>query len=406
MKQNACASALDGLLMWGSFETIPTDCDYILDTRHNDEMPYDEVPEGSYHVESFPIRFSMEPEFNDLWEAFESDVVDVVKEGRKLYILDTDGTERAAMIAWYVFTKIRAYRKESCHPEDTLSDFQPFYLAWENRPKQWINTRVPRFARQVMWGMWKLMGCSWESFCLRYGGSMKKGKNGPMRLSGDVCCGEVIHRSISERYRVVRKPDYVPIHIRAVGGLGEIWPDLKPEFITNIKYRFQHINDSIAIQDASTLQHLWRSLFVYNDRHLDADGKPNAQFFLDQDMISRHTGDDSYTYHIWENFPDGVWWFGVVIPYETALVYIFSPLYAYFVEKTKRYVELKDLVTRGINVMLLDFDAFAFEEHGFTYHEYTESQPKKWGISHILLGMLKNDRPWHDEDVILSLVVK
>jgi hypothetical protein len=211
---------------------------------------------------------------------------------------------------------------------------------------------------------------------------------------------------VSERYRTLRKPDYQPIHIKGVGGLGEIWNDLKPEFITNITYRFQHINDSIAIQNASTLQHLWRSLFVYKDKHLDAEGKPNAQFFLDQDVISRHTNGPYYTFHLWENFPDGIWWFGTVIPYETALMYIWSPLYAYFVGKTQRYLDLKDLLTQGINLLLLDFDAFAFEEHGFTYAQYVETQPRKWTEAHVLLGMLRNERPWDDPDIINSLLAK
>lgn len=381
--------------MWGSLDTFPSQCDYVLDTRHEDEEPYEAIPEGNYHVENYQIRPFMEPEFSDHWDETGRAIVNVVKEGKKLFILDSDGTERSAMIAWFVFTKI-----QNCHPEDAFVDFQKEYLKWEDRPNKWIQTQVPRCARQVMWAMWKLLDVSFDSFSNSYGKNVKRGKNRALRVNGDISCGELIHRLVSMNYHVLRKKGYNSIQIVSAGGHGENWGELRDDKLINIQYRFQHIADSIAIQDASTFHHLWRSLFVYNDKHLDENGKPNAQFFIDQDVISRWTASDIYSHHIYENFPDGIWWFGEIFPYDYAKVYIWSPIYAFLVEQTSAYRELKNLMVSGINLLLLDYDGLAFDEHGFTYEQYVESVPSKWNHCHVLYGMLKNIRPWEDRDVL------
>ena len=400
MEMLRSASTLDGLVMWGGFDTLPEECEYIMDTRHPCEAPYTPVPEGNWEIELYPIRPQMEPEFDDSWNPVGRDIVTIVKDGKKIYIVDTDGTERAAMIAWYVYTKIK-----NCHPDDGFTDLQVDYLKWENRPKKWYNSKVPRCERQIMWCTWKLLDCSWEAFANNYGKPIKRGKKGALCITGSISCGEAIHQSLSTHYRSLRRRAFQTIHITGVGGTGENWTELKPENFRNITYNFQHIGDSIAVQNASTFIHLWKSLFVYNAKHLDSEGKLNAQFFIDQDMISRHTGNHEYSHHLYENYPDGVWWFGEIFPYNYALMYIWSPLYASFVEKTQRFSDLKNLVVRGIDVLLLDYDAVNFEELGYTYEQYVELCPVKWSVAHVLYGLLKNDRPW-DEAGIFNMFVR
>jgi hypothetical protein len=389
MEVQKSASTLDGLVMWGSVDTLPPQCDYILDTRHGNEGATVPVPEGEWEIELYPIRLGMEPEFEESWYPVGKELVSLVKNGKKIYIVDSDGTERAAMIAWFVYTKIK-----NCHPDDGLADIQIDYLKWVDRPRKWYNTRVPRFARQVMWCTWQLLDITWDAFTNIFGKTIKRGKKGPLRVNGGVCCGEAIHQSLSTHYRSLRKHGWQSIHITGVGGTGENWTELKPENFCNITYKFQHIGDSIAVQNGATLTHIWKSFFIYNERHLDSEGKPNSTFFIDQDTISRDGTGRLQTHHLYDNHPDGVWWFGEIFPYEYALVYIWSPLYAYFVEKTQRYDDLKNLVVRGIDVLLLDYDAACFEELGFTYAEYVDTCPRKWSVAHVLYGLLKNERPW------------
>lgn len=392
--QKTYANILDGKLKWGAFTDFTGDCDIVIDTRHEDEDSTHEIPSGPWEIHYFPIRPGMEPEDDDKWNAFGKEMMKELKAGKSILVLDSDGTERAPMLVWFFYTEYKGW-----HFNDCLEDIRAAYKSWPDRPQKWINLEVPRFARQLMWGSWKLDGISWFAFTRKYGNeTLIRPKKGVQRMHGDVACGEIIHPHVSRSYGHLRRKGFRSIPI-VNAGQAEDWSELHPQSLINIKYRFMHYNRSVSIQFAATFANLWYSFYVFKDRHLEPDGEtPNEFFFAEQERIStsltiEYEGRNPHIK------PDYIWWFGELLPYDDAHVIVFSSLYATLIVETPKFKELVFLKEVGHNLLLLDYFTPDFKELGYTYDDYIQTRPIKWRTAYVLYGLLTNQKPWFSEDI-------
>lgn len=415
------ASVLDGIVMFGAPIDCPQNIDIILDTRSEYDLPYDpinvenygrnKIKDGCIHPELilYPLWPGHEPNHAIRFENFMMDLDFRIGRGETIYIIDPDGTERAALLAWWFL-----HKNKQRTVEFSLVELNQAYQLRSNKPSKWSNVQVPRFTRQLVFGKWLLSGTSWTAFITKFD-IHKRGyadKKRALLVKGDVRVGCVIHPDVSSNYRDPMLNDYISVRMATDD---RTWHDLSASHLGPLDLRFVTMFGETIVERSHSLCNAFFSLMVF-DQHLKTTCPPQEHptrsdlvpnFFSNHQLIAGATASlKKHPLYVRRQphcvgcLPKYLYWQGELLPFKDAKLYIYSTMYYYLVKRTLVYRDLVTSINSGMNTFLLDYDAIDFHELGMTYETYMDQDDKPWTDAHILYGMLTNNMPWHQLDLV------
>jgi hypothetical protein len=402
-------SVLDGKLMFGDPYNCPDQVDIIVSTLSD----YDEKHEfdiDQSKLRKFPMRPGFEPEYFRLFEALLAELDEALMQGKRVYIFDPDGTERAVLIAWKTLVRNTRCRNRVC-----FGLINEAYQNRINKPIKFANSIVPRFFRQLEFGNIYPRG-GYKQFTKRtahekriYDRNAKESNfKRRKRTCGSIRLGVIVPREESDQYMDPFIRGYMTI--RLIETSNGVWHGLSAINLGPIELNFVTMFGSHISELSYCLNNAFFSLWVFPE-HLDGD-KPNADFFdLHARMVGalkpmkKHPLYMRKMPHHPGRLPKFLYWQGELIPFREAKIYIYSALYRHLVRKTRVFRDLENTLNSGANILLLDYDAVEFTELGMTYEEYMDDEKMPWTDAHILYGMLKNEMPWLIEDILDGAVI-
>lgn len=411
------ASLLEGKLMFGDPFNIPPHADIVVSTLSDYDKKYEfEVDEKK--LRKFPMRPGFEPEYLDLFEALMGDLDYELMQGKSIYILDPDGTERSALLAWRLLV-----RNTRCQISRAVELANEAYHKRKNKPLKWAKSTVPRFNRQMFFGTILFKGgylrASKRKLSKAKHNFVKDGrhvKNRKQKARGKVFTDSLVDRLDSEQFLDPTRKGC--ISVRLVETAYGVWHGLSALYLGPITLSFVSMYGVQMFETSYSLNNAFFSLWVF-DEHLVQEenpsvhsGKPNPDFFsLHAEIVGslkpmkRHPLYVRKTPYREGHLPKYIYWQGELIPFKYGKVYIYSALYRYLVSKTRVYRDLDNTLESGANVLILDYDATEFSELGMTYEEFMDDEEQPWTDAHILYGMLTNDMPWLIEDILDGMVL-
>jgi hypothetical protein len=386
---------LEGRIGFGDFSRCPSDFDIVIDTRCLDDEDDPRLDEDEVRVEYFAMMHRCEPEYLLRWHDFINPLIKECKNGKSIYVMDYDGTAQAPMVAVIIYSKVLNYNEN-----DALDDLNEAYLKCPSLDGRWRNIRVPRFYRMEHWAKWQMMGNDYDSYVTYASRKISTNRRArkDRRMLGDVKCSEVQIPEFTGELKEPRRFGYESVRISYNGGV-QGSSKLHPSDIKNVKYNIMDRDGHTHVQVATNLQNLWISLFVFEDIHLDGFGKITDKFFEDQIMISHSLLERNHHSNRNLDRSDYIWWFGELIPYNFAYVYIFSNIYAALVTSKKEYKLLEEKIREGTSLLLIDRGTPDFHELGYTYEEFMEREELEWGPALVIYGLLKKQTRWSLLDI-------
>ena len=422
------ASVLDGIVMFGAPTNCPQNIDIILDTRSEYDLPYDPINVENYKRNKkissenqdaqsksihpdlvlYPLWPGHEPNHAIRFENFMMDLDFRIGRGETIYITDPDGTERAALLAWWFL-----HKNEKRTPEFSLMKINEAYQLRSNKPAKWTNVQVPRFTRQLVFGKWLLSGTSWTAFITKFD-IRKRGnadRNRAILVKGDVRVGCVIHPDVSPNYRDPMLDNHIPVRLATDD---RTWHGLSAINLGPLDLCFVTMFGETIVERSHSLCNAFFSLMVF-DQHLKTSSSQEhptrsdlvPEFFSNHQLIAgatkaykKHPLYVRKQPHCAGCLPKYLYWQGELLPFKDAKLYIYSTMYYYLVKRTIVYRDLVTSINSGMDTFLLDYDAIDFHELGMTYETYMDQDDKPWTDAHILYGMLTNNMPWHQPDLV------
>lgn len=214
------------------------------------------------------------------------------------------------------------------------------------------------------------------------------------RVSGQVRVGDIPRTGEQVGYQPAGRLDFERVLL--VKSKEKDWHELAPEHVGPVYF---HVTDEMGqLQpcSATTMQHMWHGICVY-DFHLDENGEILPSYYTERDKIFHrhniHLHHPNVKYNVntykW-NEPKFVLWNGDRIPLRTAKIHIFGCIYSHLVQQMSVYKQLVKHRKEGANVLLVYYDGFDFEEHGYDFDSFVDLEEGPWSIAHILYALLLN----------------
>jgi hypothetical protein len=211
------------------------------------------------------------------------------------------------------------------------------------------------------------------------------------------------------------------IAIRLQPTPSQTWDDLSASNLGPLDLHFVTMFGETIVERSHSLCNAFFSLMVFNNHLKTTESASLSQehptrsdltsnFFSDHQLIVGAT--KSYKKHpLYVRrqphcagcLPKYLYWQGELLPFKEAKVYIYSTMYYYLVKRTNVYRDLVTSINSGMDSFILDYDAIDFHELGMTYETYMDQDDKPWTDAHILYGMLTNNMPWHQLDLVKNV---
>ena len=394
MEHHNYASVFGGQINFGPAESCPNNMDLIIDTRDIRDGIYTSMP--TEKTRCYPIWPYFEPELREVFEQFMCQIIELVKETKTVYIVDPDGTERSAMVAWYLLFNV-----SRISINDALSLVNMAYQKRSNKPIKWSNSVVPRFERQKVFCRYYLRDVDWRAFerSLKLTAYNATRQNSKRICKGDLRSGQIIADDISKEYCDPMIDKYEMV--RLIGD--ENWSVLS--FDNKVLIRFPELKyeGDRTNEFAYCFTNLFHGISVYREQ-LDDDGNVTEDFYSMRTAIFHLPNPLTRHPMSIKNLQTGEWepplfclWMGQRMAWREAKVNVISSLYENVVRPTFTFKKLTKKLDTGVNVLIGDHDGFDFKEHDLQYREYAKQDVGPWGASHILYGMLTNQLVWAQE---------
>jgi hypothetical protein len=139
-------------------------------------------------------------------------------------------------------------------------------------------------------------------------------------------------------------------------------------------------------------ENLWQYSKVYPE-HVGPSGEHTEAYF--------RWREDGYNRDRAERYPMGkgakplhLLWNGREYKYLEAREVLYIPVYTQLVLKTKSYAMLYNMVLRGDNIALRDFDGYNHIKMGMTFEQVVMSPKKSMGHAFIIYGLLTGELAW------------
>ncbi len=143
----------------------------------------------------------------------------------------------------------------------------------------------------------------------------------------------------------------------------------------------------LSAPPAVRFENLWQFSKVYEHQWDEILKKPNKYWHEWRD--SGYSNLRAYRYPMGKSrVPVCSWWDGVALDYIEARKQIYMPEYAKNVIKTDSYKKLLDLYAFGVDIVLLDYDAYDHEALGMTLIDVANNRERKMGHAFVLLMLL------------------
>jgi hypothetical protein len=411
------ASLLDGKLLFGDPYNIPEYVDIVVNTLSDYDKKYTfEVDEKK--VRRFPMRPGFEPEYLNLFEVLMGDLDSALVQGKSIYILDPDGTERSALLAWRLLVRNTRSQKQLI-----LNLVNEAYQKRTNKLVKLESVEVPRFSRQMSFG--QILPCGgYERYSKKrlirnkyYNmTNAPSNKNRRQRVKGKVRTNLLLPNTESNQYCDPFILDHMSVRLVQVAN--GVWHGLSAQHLGPIDLSFVSMYGIKTVERSYTLYNAFFSLWVFEEHlnkpeenHTILSEKPNTDFFLLHSQMvgslkpmKKHPLYERRTPYHKGHLPKYLYWQGELIPFKYGKVYIYSALYRLLVKKTRVFRDLENTIESGANVLLIDYDAVDFTELGMTYEEFIDDEEQPWTDAHILYGILHNHTPWLIEDILEGVV--
>ena len=143
----------------------------------------------------------------------------------------------------------------------------------------------------------------------------------------------------------------------------------------------------LSAPPAKRFENLWQFSKVYKS-HLREDGEPNRAWLEWHNLGIED--DKPHRYPMGKGaVPAYSYWNGEKLGYIEARKRIYAPEYAKNVEKSDSFKRLHELYSSGVNIILLDYDAYDHDALGMSLCEVIDEPKRKMGHACVLIMLLK-----------------
>lgn len=138
---------------------------------------------------------------------------------------------------------------------------------------------------------------------------------------------------------------------------------------------------------ANNLENLWQFSKVYKKHTMPIDGYPDASWYKWRDW--GYSQDRAYRYPMGKGaIPEYSLWDGEKLDYIQARKLIYAPEYAKNVVTTSSFRKLQALYETGIDITLLDYDAYDHTKLGMSLQDVINEPRRKMGHAFVLIMIL------------------
>ena len=169
------------------------------------------------------------------------------------------------------------------------------------------------------------------------------------------------------------------------------YKDLSPFYLGPYSW-LEHTWREHRVITCQKFENLWQYSKVY-PQHISPDGGINEAYYKWRyDGFSKMRAE---RYPMGKGAkPDHTLWKGVKYGYIEAREVLYIPVYTELVVKTKSYAMLYNMVIRGENIALRDFDGYDHISMGMTFEQVVTNPKRPMGHAFIIYGLLTGELAW------------
>jgi hypothetical protein len=385
-------------LYFGTVDKIPEDVKIVVDFRLTAEKEPQLREEHIRHA-CFDAYETHRPEtFKDLI----NDLMAKLVEGKSLYLLDNCGAGNSAMVAWILTVKVLYIGRET-----GLDMVKSAYLSQNDLELKWKELGVPRYSRMLYYGEFFLRDWNlrifWQKFMKRQNAlpkSMETGKLMTANLPHELSNGPIWEPLVE---------GFKNIQITTTSKCQ--WRNLHPDVIGPYNFPITTVKNETIY--AANLTNLIYSVSVYQSA-IDEDDKLKSLFFEDRENIARKWPNNEKIRHTikirhprakevtlekpYPTYSKGeppvcYFWLNHFL-LEVEFRKFWSRIYEELAINSTCYKNLKQLQKDGTSLQLMDYNGYNFIEEGLTLEELFDNPELPWSFTHVLYGMLTDQRVW------------
>lgn len=391
-------------LYFGTVDKIPEDVKIVVDFRLTAEKEPQLREEHIRHA-CFDAYETHRPEtFKDLI----NDLMAKLAEGKSLYLLDNCGAGNSAMVAWILTVKVLYIGRET-----GLDMVKSAYLSQNDLELKWKELGVPRYYRLWYYGELFLRGCKRKDFTCRF----VKPKPQKSCVKGRIITENLPHHESNGPITEPIIKDFLSIQITNKNNCE--WKGLHPDIIGPYNFPITTVKKETIC--AANLTNLIYAVSVYQSV-IDEDDNLRTLFYEDCEGISKKLPNNEKRRRAikikhprakevtlekhYPTYPKGeppvcyLWLNKFLL--EIEFRQIWSRIYVELLTKNQFYKNLQQLQKNGISLLLMDYDGYNFIEQGLTLQELFEDPERPWSFTHVLYGMLTDQRVWEKSNPISS----
>ena len=400
---NDCNSVL-----FGNDLNVPDKVTLVIDTRMPDEKSSEaaSLSNTSAKIFNLPCLPRWEPPDCKLFcKQLHAACDEIVKDRDVIYIIDTIGASRSAMVAAIILRLVFNYA-----PSDAIRVVEESYLRQNTRNPIWWITGIPICPRHKMFAEWQVLGVTWKNFCSR---KRSKALGVRRRNRANGIAGTV--RSVQMPY-TGRSPSTKLLYldgfeIYKMGTPTAEYGKLHPGKIGRVRFLRASRSGRLLYDVSDSLQNLLIACQVFQC-HIKtlANEKPQLtsqwyETFLDlvgkTEVHKVHPDAKMMLGKVEE--PVFYMWQGIKLNKLQFRIIVFCNMYEKCVKNTEAFRDLQLNHQGGSNMELLDYDSCDHFEYGMSLRQALVDENIPWGHSMVLKGMLEGDRPWTEEEILLEV---
>lgn len=396
-------------LYFGTVDKIPEDVKIVVDFRLTAEKEPQLREEHIRHA-CFDAYETHRPEtFKDLI----NDLMAKLAEGKSLYLLDNCGAGNSAMVTWILTVKVLNIGRET-----GLNMMRSAYLSQKDLEPKWKELGAPRYSRMYYFAEMFMIDYSLRNYLLVFRKRQTKliKSNRQKKNTGNIRTTCLPHQMTNGPTNAPILDGYTQIRITTCPKCE--WKTLHPDIIGPYNFPIITVKDTQIY--AANLTNLIHSVSVYESVIDDND---NLKVSFSEDCIEiakkwpnkemrkvikiKHPRSrevflqKTYPTYPKEKSPLCYFWIDKLL-LEVEFRKHWSKIYVELAEKTQAYKHLIQMKNEGVSLLLTDYDGYNFIEEGLTLQELFDNPELPWSFTHVLYGMLTDQRVWEKSNPISS----
>lgn len=391
---------LNGItLYFGTADKIPSEAEIVVDFRPTAETEAQLREEHIRHPCFDSYETSLPEKYKNLIESCLTNL----QSKKIIYLLDNSGAGNSAMTAWILLTQFLHVGRET-----GLGEICKAYSSQQDIDQKWKNLGVPRYSRMKCFGEIFLRGCSRRNFLTRFF-SRNRRKYGSE--TGAVLTSCLPHH-------LSNGPQSAPLldgfeNIEIINNVKCKWRCLHPDILGHYHFPITTVEKKTVY--SANVTNLITAVSVYKSV-IDESDELKSIFYEDREDIAKTWPNKERRHKIKIKHPRGketreqkshptypkteppvcYFWMDKFL-LEVEFRRYWSQIYETLASKSDAYRQLQDLRKTGVSLFLMDYDGYNFHEDGMTLNELFEDPEKPWSFTHVLQGMLTENRVWMED---------